>query len=786
MVRLLDCITLEHNQLFLLLAGAICVASMQVMFLLLRRVDECAPARQPMWLSVSALVGGLGIWSTHFVAMLAYRSAVPVAFDWLTTIFSALIAIVGVLEALRLLGSSLKLRALYAGLALAAAVAAMHFSGILAMHGLIRQDYDYPLLIAGAGVGIGCFSLGFFCKDYGRRWLRYVLPGLLVVVGILMMHFADMAAASYVIDASVSPIAIDDLSRTWMIGAVCAIAAISASVSVIAVFLDRYLTDLRGLTDAYLEGVAVVQGQRIIEVNARFRDIVEFEGPTLSLIGLNPETFLTTLDGLPLLVARDGTAEAVLASGASEKCLEIAVKTVEYRGRPSQVLAIRDLTATRQAHRQIEHLATHDPLTNLANRTRLQDRLDQAITEAKRSNAAVAVLALDLDRFKAVNDLYGHAAGDDVLKQVAAILCECTNDVDTIARIGGDEFIVVQVGQAQPKGADLLAIAIQKAFRRDFNPKINPKSVGVSIGVALYPDDGADGATLRHGADIALYRAKSSGRGTTAHYSAEMDQEVQTRRRIEGELRQAIRRRQLRLAFQPLVTAQAGTVVGYEALLRWHHPELGDVAPMDFIPVAEESGVILAVGDWVLRTACKAATQWPDALVVAVNVSAVQFSRPTFADRVFEVLAETGLDPARLELEITETVLLQDEALSRLTLSRLKATGVRIAVDDFGTGYSSLSSLRAFRFDKIKIDRSFIATMAEDGYARAIVRSIADLGRNINVPVLAEGVETKAQHDMIAADGCTHAQGYYFGRPQDHISDSPTNIVPIDVPLRRG
>jgi len=786
MIRLLDCITLEHNQLFLLLAGAICVASMQVMFLLLRRVDECTPARRPTWLSVSALVGGLGIWSTHFVAMLAYRSAVPVAFDWLATLFSALIAIIGVLEALRLLGSSLRLRALYAGLALGAAVAAMHFSGIMAMHGLIRQNYDFPLLLVGAGTGIGCFALAFFCKDHGRRWSRYVLPGVLVVAGILTMHFADMAAASYAIDASVSPIAIDDLSRTWMIGAVCAIAAISASVSVTAVLLDRYLTDLRGLTDAYLEGVAVVQDHRIIEVNARFRDIVEFPGATLSMIGLKPEAFLTTLDGLPLLQARSDTAEAALISGTSEKCLELAVKTVEFRGRPSQVLAVRDLTATRQAHRQIEHLATHDPLTNLANRTRLQERLDQAIGEAARSNAAVAILALDLDRFKAVNDLYGHGAGDEVLRQVAAILRECSTDLDTIARIGGDEFIIVQVGQAQPKGADLLAIAIQKAFRRDFNPKVNPKSVGVSIGVALYPDDGADGASLRHGADIALYRAKSSGRGMTTHYSAEMDQEVQTRRRIEGELRQAIRRRQLRLAFQPLVTAQAGTVVGYEALLRWHHPELGDVAPLDFIPVAEESGVILSVGDWVLRTACKAATQWPDGLVVAVNVSAVQFSRQNFADRVFEVLAETGLDAARLELEITETVLLQDEALSRMTLSRLKVRGVRIAVDDFGTGYSSLSNLRAFRFDKIKIDRSFIAAMAEDGHARAIVRSIADLGRNINVPVLAEGVETKAQQDMIAADGCTHAQGFYFGRPQDSISASPTNIVPIDAPRRLG
>jgi predicted signal transduction protein with EAL and GGDEF domain len=311
-------------------------------------------------------------------------------------------------------------------------------------------------------------------------------------------------------------------------------------------------------------------------------------------------------------------------------------------------------------------------------------------------------------------------------------------------------------------------------------------SVGVSIGVAIYPDDGDNGDALRHCADIALYRAKSTGRGITANYSAEMDQELRERRRMEAELRQAIRRKQLRTVFQPLVKAETGAVVGYEALLRWNHPELGEIPPATFIPVAEESGAINAIGEWVLRASCRAAAEWPNDLTVAVNVSAVQFRRRNFADRVFAVLEETGLAAERLELEITESVLLQDESLSREMLHALKAHGVRIVIDDFGTGYSSLSNLRTFQFDKIKIDRSFVAAMGDDKHARAIVRSIADLGRNINVPVLAEGVESKEQQDMIAADGCTHAQGYFFGRPGEIGDGRATNVVPLDTSRRRA
>lgn len=780
MLQVLDCIVIDHDDVTLFLAVAICLAYMQVTFLLLRRVDECADTRKGLWLMAASGVGGLGIWATHFVAMLAYHGSVLVNFDWLVTILSALVAIGGVLESLRFATRKTLTGIFLGAVILTATVAAMHFLGMMAMRGLVRQTYDFSLMFGAVVLAVLAFALAYAGQRSIKKGLQQVAPGLLVSAGIVILHFSDMAATGFAIDPAMAANAPGESNRILLVAVICVIAAISACGSVAAVFLDRYLTDLRGMTEAHIEGVAIVRDNRIIDLNARFRDIVSFEGPTSAMIGLDPETLLSPADGLPVLHERQAISEAVLLRQQDENALEFAVRTVEYRGRPTQVLAVRDLTATRQAQRQIEHLANHDPLTGLANRAFLDHGLNKAIAVAGRANAPLSVLALDLDRFKSVNDLFGHRAGDQVLMKVADILRECTNDTDTVSRIGGDEFIIVQAGQNQPKAAEQLAKQIQRAFRREFDPQLNPMSVGVSIGVAQYPDDADNAEALRHCADIALYRAKSAGRGATAHYSVEMDLEQRNRRILEAELRQAVRRKQLRTIFQPLVLAKTGTVTGYESLLRWTHPELGEIPPCVFIPIAEETGAINQIGEWVLRSACRSAAQWPSDLTVAINVSAIQFRRRNFADRVLAILRETELAPERLELEVTETVLLQDELLSHETLSKLKEHGIRIVIDDFGMGYSSLSNLRNFHFDKIKIDRSFIAAMADDKYAHAIVRSIADLGRNIGVPVLAEGVENAEQQHMIAAAGCSQAQGYYFGRPGEIDTTFASNVVTLD------
>ena len=377
----------------------------------------------------------------------------------------------------------------------------------------------------------------------------------------------------------------------------------------------------------------------------------------------------------------------------------------------------------------------------------------------------MAVLALDLDRFKAVNDIFGHAEGDRVLCRVADILRSCTRAVDTVARIGGDEFVIVQVGAAQPEGAKILADRILSTFAAEMDVTRDPMAVGVSIGVAVYPDDAGDPDTLRHGADVALYRAKQAGRGTARFFDQQMDAEVRNRRNLEHDLRHAILRRQLHVAYQPLVSTIGGAVAGYEALLRWRHPVMGEISPEVFIPIAEDTGSIVALGEWVLREACRTAATWPDDYAVSVNVSTVQFKVATLPDLVATVLAETDLHPSRLELEITESVLMKDRASALHTLNRLKALGVRIVMDDFGTGYSSLSNLQSFPFDKIKIDRSFIGAIEDDEAARSIIRAIVGLGRGLNLPVVAEGVETEAQRRMVADEGCPQAQGFLFGRP---------------------
>jgi diguanylate cyclase len=374
------------------------------------------------------------------------------------------------------------------------------------------------------------------------------------------------------------------------------------------------------------------------------------------------------------------------------------------------------------------------------------------------------VLCLDLDRFKEVNDLFGHAAGDTVLQTVASRVTAVLDERQMMARLGGDEFAVLMPAVANPAAASRLAEAILEALRTTSDaPETN--SISTSIGIALYPDDATDRQALLTHADTALYRAKTEGRNTYRFFEARMGAEVRERRMLEHDLRLAISRDELRLAYQPQQEIQSRTVTGFEALLRWKHPIRGDVSPAIFIPIAEETGVILEIGDWVLKTACREAATWTRPLTVAVNVSAVQLYNADFVKELHQILLETGLPPSRLEIEITETALVRDFTRALTTLRLIKALGIRIAMDDFGTGYSSLSNLRAFPFDKIKIDGSFIKSVNSNDQAATIVRAVLGLGRGLGLPVLAEGVETDAELQFLQDEMCDEVQGYLLGRP---------------------
>ena len=423
-----------------------------------------------------------------------------------------------------------------------------------------------------------------------------------------------------------------------------------------------------------------------------------------------------------------------------------------------------DITEKRQAELKIEHMAHHDSLTGLANRVRLDDRLELALAQAARGRM-VAVHHLDLDRFKAVNDTFGHQAGDRLLKIVASRLREVVRASDTIARMGGDEFVIVQSPISEPSEATLLAERAIAALAEPFEIDGHQSAVGTSVGIAVSPGDGDDSDTLLRNADLALYGAKEDGRGTFRFFEASMDEQMQTRRSMEQDMRKALPAGQFELYYQPVVNLQTSAISGLEALIRWNHPQLGLISPANFIPLAEESGFIIPVGEWVIRQACLTAAQWPDHLHVAVNISASQFRSAGLMQVILGALGASGLKPTRLEIEITESVLLQDKESTLAILHQLRALGIRIAMDDFGTGYSSLTYLQSFPFDKIKIDRSFVKDVTENAGSLNIVRAVASLANGMGMTATAEGVETNEQLDRITAEGCTEMQGYLFSRP---------------------
>jgi diguanylate cyclase (GGDEF)-like protein/PAS domain S-box-containing protein len=422
-----------------------------------------------------------------------------------------------------------------------------------------------------------------------------------------------------------------------------------------------------------------------------------------------------------------------------------------------------DVTERKEAEARIEHMAHHDALTDLPNRLAFVEQLSRSIDAAAAGNGSFAVLSIDLDRFKEVNDTFGHAVGDDLLRALAQQLRALAAE-SYLARLGGDEFILITPMGDQPALAEMLAGQLHAAVAGDLNLNGQNLRVGLSIGVAIFPADGTDATTLLNNADAALYRAKAAGRGKTRFFEIEMDNRLRERRAIQRELRSAVDRNEFRLHYQPLAKID-GEVIGFEALVRWHHPQRGMVSPATFIPVAEESGLIIPVGEWVLREACREAAGWPRPLQIAVNLSPIQFRHGDLPGLVHSVLLETGLAPTRLELEITEGVLVEDFDRGLSILRRLKSLGVRIAMDDFGTGYSSLSYLQSFPFDKIKIDQSFISNVRSNPQSAAIVRAVIGLAHGLDLPVLAEGVETKAQLDFLAAESCNEVQGYLMGRP---------------------
>lgn len=428
------------------------------------------------------------------------------------------------------------------------------------------------------------------------------------------------------------------------------------------------------------------------------------------------------------------------------------------------VTTFDDISERRRSEQRIEHMALHDGLTGLPNRVNYIDRLDTALQQADRCGGHVAVIGIDLDRFKEVNDLHGHSAGDAVLRLLAERMSAALLDGETIARFGGDEFAAFKSFTDRADVAEFVG-RLEQCLTTSTEMDGFSVHLGASIGIAMFPADGSTREQVVNNADLAMYRAKSTVGRQVCYYEQGMDEAARARRTLANDLRKAIVRDELSLAYQVQKTVPTEEIVGYEALLRWQHPRDGWISPAEFIPIAEESGEILQIGEWVLRQACAEAARWAEPLRVAVNLSPVQLMHVDLVQIVTSALVESGLPASRLELEITETALVADKVRALHILRQIKALGVSIAIDDFGTGYSSLDTLNSFPFDKIKIDRSFLMDSETSHQARAIIRAVLALGHSLEVPVLAEGLESEDQLRLLRAEGCDEAQGYLWGRP---------------------
>jgi diguanylate cyclase (GGDEF)-like protein len=430
-----------------------------------------------------------------------------------------------------------------------------------------------------------------------------------------------------------------------------------------------------------------------------------------------------------------------------------------------------DVTEQRRVEERIAHMARHDALTDLPNRVLLRERLEHELKRVKRGEC-LAVLCLDLDHFKSVNDTLGHPVGDQLLKAVAERLRRCTREPDTIARLGGDEFAIIMTGMDQPTDAVTLCRRLSDAITKPYDLDGHHIVVDISIGISVAPFDATEPDQLLKNADMALYGAKSDGRGVYRFFEPEMDARMRQRRELEMDLRQALVKGEFELHYQPLVSLQDNSITGFEALLRWHHPVRGLISPCDFIPVAEETGLIVPLGEWVLRQACAETASWPAYMKVAVNLSPAQLKSRNLVQVVMGALAASGMAATRLQIEITESVLMQNTFATLGTLHQLRNLGVQIAMDDFGTGYSSLSYLRSFPFDKIKIDRSFINDLSNGAEPLAIVHAVTNLAKSLSMISTAEGVETQQQLEKLQAVGCTEMQGHLFSRarPAEEIA----------------
>ncbi len=782
MYRVLTCLTVEHDWRLVLLAAAVCLLASTVVISLFHRAQATQGRTRLMWVALDGAAAGCGIWATHFIAMLAYDPGVGAGYDLSLTIlslgFASLITGLGVAIAVR---GFARWTALTGGAVLGAGVAAMHYTGMMALEVPGHISWSPPLVAASILFGLVFGALAIYVASRRDDWTSSIVAAGLLTLAIVSHHFTAMGAVLVMpdptrfTDGALSPAALsfvvaggaaailgmclvaafaDRLSRTRLQAQKLLLDTALQNMSQglcmfdaegrIALFNDRY-AKFMGLSPSSL------QGSSLLDLFKHRKETGDFTG--------NPEEFFAGV----MAEARQGKSSTKVMETKAGRALRVVDQSMPGGG---WVATFEDITEWRKAQAQIAHMARHDALTDLPNRVLFREQLEHALRRINRDEQ-VAVLCLDLDHFKGVNDTLGHPIGDDLLKAVAQRLKECVREGDTVSRLGGDEFAVVQVGKnIQASEAAALAGRLVERLAEPFEIDGHQVVVGASIGISVAPMDTTDPDQLLKNADMALYRAKADGRGTFRFFELGMDARAQARRILELDLRAGLLRNEFELYYQPIQDIKSERITAFEALVRWNHPHRGLLSPTEFIPLAEDTGLIVPLGYWVLERACKEAAGWSQQVRVAVNLSPVQFKNRNLVSSVMHALSVSGLPADRLELEITESVLLQDSESTLATLHKLRGFGVRISMDDFGTGYSSLSYLRSFPFDKIKIDRSFVHDLADHQESIAIVKAVTGLGKSLGIATTAEGVETGDQLQLLRLEGCTEVQGFLFSPPR--------------------
>jgi diguanylate cyclase (GGDEF)-like protein/PAS domain S-box-containing protein len=778
MYRILTCLTVEHDWRLVALAAGVCFLASGVAISLFHRAQAARGRARLVWLSLDAAAAGFGIWATHFIAMLAYDPGIGAGYDVTLTILSLLIAILltgaGLTTALGDFGQ--KTAAVIGGAVVGGGVAAMHFTGMLALEVPARITWSPDLVMASIALGIVCASFALYIAAQPDARGRTLIATALLTLAIVSMHFTAMSAVLLVPDPtrvtgslSLSPTSLSLLvaGAAAIILGMCFVAAIGDSRSKDKLRRQKLLLDAALANMS--QGLCMFDPDgRIVLFNERYQELTGLSAASLeghSLLDViksrvlpgSPEEFVAQV----VAAMREGKTNTRVIETTDGRTLRVIEQPRQEGG---WVSTLEDITEWQKAQAQISHMARHDALTNLPNRRLFRERLEDALRRITRGEQ-VAVFCLDLDRFKEVNDTLGHPVGDELLKEAARRLSECVREGDTVARLGGDEFAIVLVGsELRVAETSALANRLIEVISAPCTIQDHQLIIGATLGISIAPDDGADPDQLLKNADMALYRAKGDGRGSYRFFEAGMDARAQARRLLELDLRAAMSNGEFEVHYQPLLDIKTNDIICFEALLRWNHPQRGLILPSEFISLAEETGLIVPIGDWVLRTACADAARWPHDVRVAVNISPAQFKNRNLVASVNAALSAAGLAANRLELEITESVLLQETEATLATLHKLRALGPRISMDDFGTGYSSLSYLRSFPFDKIKIDRSFVSELAVRGHSMAIVRAVTGLGRSLGISTTAEGVETKEQLALLRSEGCNEVQGHLFSQ----------------------